>query len=381
MSNSSSNSPRFLIANLCFHQVMAESLYHILDNLGTVHIISNEDTMPYQESIPKEHIARINTKPSFKSNIRDALAKRIGRLQVLLWIFSKRNNFDYLIFTAGVEYIPKGIRLFSYILIMMISRFGSVKVIETVHKISFWNDVFRNGVIRNRIFTHSNISALACVSDRILSLWKNKKLTDIPAIQIPFVVPSSEYIRNIVTTENRIVICVHGTATMKRRRYDLMYDAFHSIPESKRSSLEIVFQGPPVSAEDKSMINKLSDIVAVRWRDHYLSSDEMEVLMSESDILIAPLNTEYGYGSDNESGIGFDCLRYHIGGIVPKAVCSSEFAPVFMTYTSSEELKDIFLSIDKKTTRDYSNRAQKAAAQYTDKAWANKLKPLIFGLQ
>jgi hypothetical protein len=373
------NKSKFLIANLCFHQVMAESLYHILSNIGTVHIISNEDTMPWEKSIPPHNITQIKTSASFKSNLKDAFSKRIGRLKVLWWIYTKKKQFDYVIFTAGTEYIPKGIRLISYVLLKLITSSRTIKVIETLHKISFWESIFKNPSIKNKILRNSinEMVGFASVSDRILQSWKNRGYANISQIQIPFVVPKDGYKRICRSPIDRMVICVHGTTTLKRRRYDIMFDALKLLPDNKRNLFDIIFQGPPVSSDDRAFINRLSGIVSTKWRDHYMSSDEMRVLMEEVDIIIAPLNAKYGYGTDNESGVGFDCYRYQIGGIVPEEICSNEFAPALITYSSVQNLRDVFLSLDKNMTAKLSQSSSIVAAAYTDAQWALKLKPII----
>lgn len=364
-------SSKVIIADMCYHQVMAESMYYIFSENHNVKLVVNETNMSWPNDIAPKNIATIRNTSKKNDNF---IQRRYFRfLFIINLLFIAKKN-DYVIFTSGIEYVPIFIRTLWYILYVFLTQ--KTNVITVAHQTNIWEQGFGN--IFKRILLKKaldNSYRIACLSDFTLENWKRHSFSSTPSFRLPFLIIEEGKIKSkkLETEPEKIVIACQGTVSLKRKNYYDLYNAINLLSKNERKRFQFIFQGPPISTEDKVFLEEFSKIADVDWRDYYMPSVKVEKKLLVAHIFIAPLNLDYGYGTYRESGAGFDAIKYQLPVITNSTFCSKEFASIFVDYNTVEELLEVLKKLDMKTLNRYYDNLAILSKDYTTKYWAAKM--------
>lgn len=367
---------RFLIADMCFHQVMAECMYHVFSNLGETHILAHETTMAWPSNIPANHILlknKIFRKIGF-------IQRRMLRLKFLITLLRISRNYSHIIVTTGIEYAPKGIKLISYVMYYLLCLTNK-RVITVVHNTNFWEDdsgFFRAFLVRR---ITSSVKAFACLSNRVHKRWRSTISPANNSFVLPFLTIDQNHISKQMHSKASDVITLiyQGTVNYKRKDCDLILSTFRHLSDQKRSKYKIIFQGPPIYTEDMLFLSKLSALVECDWREYYLPHEEMRKLLLGGDIFISPLKSSYGYGQIKESGIAFDCIKYQRPGIVRGGLCSDEFSDFLLSYSSATDFFNLLNTLDRKILHNLYNNLIHTSSFFTHSYCASNIREHVLG--
>lgn len=363
-----------LIADMCYHQVMAESIYYPLKSISKCHLLLNEANFIIANDIESEDVTLL----SYRSAKINWFKRRLLRLRFLLNIIVRQNNYSFIIITAGIEYVPKLLRFIWYLLICL-TCVRKRNIIFVVHNVKYW-ERSTHSIIFGKLFQIilKNAYSFACLSEQVLGLWREASLSERPSFLLPFLTVSDTLIgSNPISEKNIIRIAVQGTVCQKRKRYDHLLYVISNMNKKALSRFQFVFQGPPVSKEDRELLKSMELRADIDWRDYYLSNEEMNELMVSCGLFLAPLNVEYGYGKFRESGIGFDCVKYQRAGIAQLCMCSSEFKNILIDYNNENDLLKIFESLNFNKLDEMYRKVTMLSKEYSHSYWAERLKLLL----
>lgn len=367
-----------LIADMCYHQVMAESMYNVFSKRYKTNILSNESLMTWPDSINKNDIFILSRS---KSDL-GALKRRIYRLLFLIKLFLIQKKYAAVIVTTGIEYAPRGLQLVSYFLYYLICRRS--KVITVVHNIDFW-EVNKKGCLKKKVLSEvlKTSRKFICLSDKISKNFAEKYSLSEKTVTAPFLTISKfdldeNHFNHLKSIDKKIVIVYQGTVNYKRKNCEILLSAFSKMSCKDRGKFKLIFQGPPIYEKDREFLCEISKLMDCDWRDYFLPYNKMKELIKSSHILIAPINSSFGYGEIKESGICFDAIRYMRPAIVPEGICSEEFLPFLKTYKTEEELLGLLKNLNKNTVEYLSKKLKEISYKYTNEYCSDSLSLLLF---
>jgi hypothetical protein len=299
-------------------------------------------------------------------------------MKFILWIVFHRKKYDYIFFTAGIEFAPKLLKPLWYLCFLLICRSRKARVIDVAHSLSFWDCSRVKGLKRLLIKQIlSKVFAFVCLSNLVLDKWRELGYSTRPSLLIPFLTVKKDEIKLRSFNSQIITVCVQGTVCHKRRDYRDLLSVVENMEHDQKSRLSFIFQGPPVEKQDLVFLNHFKTTARCEFRESYLDSTKMKDLIARCDILFAPLSPHYGYGKIRESGIGFDCVRYQIGAIVPAGICSKEFDSVLLPYENANQLSNILLTLNKDAINSLNRNAFRLSTDFTDDAVAEKVSKFL----
>lgn len=364
----------FLVADMCYHQVMAESLYYPLSQLGKVRLLLNEANFQVARDINPSDV----TIMSHRSDTMNWFQRRILRMRFALTVALNQKKYTNVVITAGVEYVPSLVRIWWYVIIC-IACLRVRNIIFVVHNVKYWEKKAHSkyyGLVFRKILRYAH--SFACLSEQVLTFWNNASISNVESFVVPFLTVRDPYVGSCRLPNKEVIrIVVQGTVCQRRKRYDHLIFALLNMSDKVRSRFKFIFQGPPVSEDDREMLRRLESQASIEWRDHYMTNNEMELLMQSCDLLLAPLNTEYGYGVFRESGIGFDCVKYQRGAIAQAHMCSPEFTDGIISYNDEKELLHILEELSLEQIEQVYQNVVKISRMFSHSFWATRLSELL----
>lgn len=363
-----------LIADMCYHQVMAESLYYPVEKNNRPYLLLNEANYTLSPEI-NLHNVRVVSK---KKEVRNWLHRRWVRILFLIKIIMLQKKNDLVIITSTLEYVPVLTRTICYLLVCLICQ-RRKNVVFVIHNVKFWKMKIRYSIFSILFkYISKKAFAFACLSEQVIKFWNEENVSERPVYLLPFLTVKDSYIGSIpVSEQEKITIAIQGTVCHKRKKYNHLEYIINQLSQSEKDKIEFVFQGPPVSDEDKCFLQKIQTKCKAEWRTNYLSDEEMMALIRKTDLFFAPLNRSYGYGIFRESGIGFDCVKYQRGAIVQASMCSPEFRSCMIQYTSKDELLNIIKDINHKQIKKVYNEVVQLSKRYSHSFWSKKINQIV----
>jgi hypothetical protein len=150
-------------------------------------------------------------------------------------------------------------------------------------------------------------------------------------------------------------IVLPGNITTLSRDYDMVYHAVKSVLEKSNQKIKLTLAGKQKDHSCESVLKKFAQLdkskLDFTYFREFINQATFENILTDADILVAPLNhqTSYGiheekYGYSTESGNIADAVRYGLPLVIPDFYPVSE-AMEHMTfrYSTASELADHIL--------------------------------------
>lgn len=183
-----------------------------------------------------------------------------------------------------------------------------------------------------------------------------------------FTLPTSIFDKTTLTSDSNdneaIKIVIPGLIQEHRKDYDVVFTAFSSLFKQHKNKIKLIIPGLPVGLYGKRIYEKFKnlrdegyDIVIF---DKYVPDDIFGKLLTESDIILAPIkiktradnDIEEEYGKTVGSGVIFNAIQYAKPIIVPYEFnMLPELKSSTLTYKNPGELENIINTI----LSDYEN--------------------------
>ncbi|MBK8621980.1 MAG: hypothetical protein IPN79_09500 [Saprospiraceae bacterium] len=150
-------------------------------------------------------------------------------------------------------------------------------------------------------------------------------------------------------------IVIPGNITTLSRDYDIVYQALKNVLKKTNQKIKLTLAGKQKDHTCDFLLKKFSQLDQKRldfvFFQEFIPQEKFDTIMSEADLLVAPLqpNTSYGihnekYGYSTESGNIADAVRYGLPLVIPDFYPVSE-ALEHMTFrfSTASELADQLL--------------------------------------
>jgi hypothetical protein len=149
-----------------------------------------------------------------------------------------------------------------------------------------------------------------------------------------------------------------GSVDPKRRDYDTIYSALcHVLVEAPEVEIQLVLLGAATSNVATKIVRRFKALehrfkqFSLRSFDHRIGQDLFEIIMFETDLILAPVKilTRYKivrekYGRNKVSGAELDAIKYWTPTVIPgEYKTSGPFDVVFKRYDNTEELEGVLL--------------------------------------
>lgn len=145
--------------------------------------------------------------------------------------------------------------------------------------------------------------------------------------------------------KEKVIFTIPGVISLNRKDYRTVFEVFAEIEKEKYLlTLLGTLSKEEMYEETKKLIEEYKDKVNMRFFNHYLSDEEMEKGIIESDIIIAP-SVEKEYGKTKITGAFFYVIEYGKIGIFPSFFNFPELKHSILYYSSKEDLKKIVQKI------------------------------------
>lgn len=282
-------------------------------------------------------------------NIENAL-KNIN-LEIKTFVFNqtKRDIFYYIrkliffiklsLYKSDITYIntlepiakfifflrPKGRKIYNFHHIEYLERDKRILRDEIMYKIVRKNNEFSTLTKYQkehlqRIFPNSEISI---VPD---GYYKDKKTS-------------------YLTHKDKVIFSIPGVISVARKDYKTVFEVLSEIEKDKYQLVLLgTFSKKEMYEETRKLIEEYKDKVNMKFFNHYLSDEEMENGILESDIIIAP-SVEGEYGKTKITGAFFYVIEYGKVGIFPRIFNFQQIRHSILYYSTKDELKDLIRKI------------------------------------
>ena len=233
-----------------------------------------------------------------------------------------------------INTISYGKDLLIYSLLLFLLNF---RIIITVHNVNtFFNFTQNKRNIKSMAkkllinYIKTRADKFIVLNEYIKDYAKNFTEKDIEVI--PFKLPINN--KNLINNEklykkNMIKIVIPGTVNDKRKDLINLLEIIEKIL-NKRKDLLFIFLGKLDKKNTKGTIQRKFNFLKedfnnnIIWFENYVSQDQFNTYMIQSNVILAPLNKEiivYGgkelYGISKASGAEFDAYKYGKKLIIP----------------------------------------------------------------
>jgi len=177
-----------------------------------------------------------------------------------------------------------------------------------------------------------------------------------------FTLPTSIF-ENVKTTEGqkddgKLRIVIPGLIQEHRKDYRAVFPAFENLFENHKEKIKLYVPGLPVARFGKKVYNKFKDMKQkgydVAIFDHFVPDDTFDSILTQSDIILAPIriktradgDIEELYGKTVGSGVIFNAIQYAKPIVVPAEFnMLPELESSTLRYSDSMELKDAIIEL------------------------------------
>ena len=157
----------------------------------------------------------------------------------------------------------------------------------------------------------------------------------------------------------QLTFVVTGTISISRRDYDSIFDALLGIPNDIRSKVKLVLLGKPIGKYGAHIISRCdqlnNDGFDIEYSKTFITVDKFKDKLSNSDIIISPMNLVYESGTIVEkftytkgTGTFNDAIKFGKPSIVPKKYnVAPQFDSCFIKYQDISHLTNIITDLIK----------------------------------
>lgn len=130
-----------------------------------------------------------------------------------------------------------------------------------------------------------------------------------------------------------------GGVDLERRDYGEVVAALSELESNLRERIVLSILGSSSSSVSSKLIAELRSLVRVETFGSYISNKVLMRELSKSDVLLAPLRTDLGYGSYKGTGSLGDALIAQCKVLMPSAIpVDQELLPAVIPYRSASDL-------------------------------------------
>ncbi|GAA4753289.1 glycosyltransferase [Flavisolibacter ginsenosidimutans] len=301
--------------------------------------------------------------------------------------FKTESAYDYVFLNTLNDHFPLANAFLDRL------RSGNSKIILTLHNVNYWFTMARRLKVfkRPRNDEHRAMLKIAQKVDAYLVISENQKdylKYDIgvkkKVIVFPYFIFEPQPQKVSVEKTNKLEIVIPGTLEYGRKDYEVAVEVFKILDKRLFKLVLLGHIKDEYGANILVECQKLQDEgLEVVWFSKYIQPDEFERVMTEADVVFAPIrvNTKHRgiaevYGRTKATGAIFDLIRYSKPGVFPRSLhIPSEFQDSVVTYTTVNELKEVFNSmLQKRHLLALQAHAQKVSTKY---AYANVAESLF----
>jgi hypothetical protein len=154
--------------------------------------------------------------------------------------------------------------------------------------------------------------------------------------------PAGKYDSHNFNGLKRLKVGVLGSIDDKKRNYDMLFEAIELIEEDKRPIL--FFLGSRLPVKSDCIIQKFKKVTKVFHAvDKRMSELDFYNFGKQCDVLISPLQYEFGYGANFGTGSVADGIALEKLILFPKSIEIDETLNfMFLRYENSKELSQFF---------------------------------------
>lgn len=143
-----------------------------------------------------------------------------------------------------------------------------------------------------------------------------------------------------------------GGLDAQRRDYGELISALAALEDDTQKRIVISIIGSSSSIFALSLIDKLRSLVKVETFESYISNNTLMRELSKSDVLVAPLRTDMGYGSYKGTGSLGDALIAQCKVLMPSGIQVDEaMCPAVIFYGSASDLTSLLAEFVEKPER------------------------------
>ena len=158
--------------------------------------------------------------------------------------------------------------------------------------------------------------------------------------------------------EGKLKIVIPGLIQEHRKDYGTVFPAFETLFKHHKEKIKLCVPGLPVGKFGRQIYNKFKDMEQkgcdVEIFDHFVPDDTFDDILTQSDIILAPIriktradgDIEEIYGKTVGSGVVFNAIQYAKPIIVPAEFnMLPELESSTLKYSDSIELEDIMTKL------------------------------------
>jgi len=329
-------STKVLVAEAHDHLKLLENIYHLLKNHCDVSFYVNRSVLKEWSSIF----------PS--ANQTTVIVNELHSSTFFLWLLFHARRFDYVNISTGPEgnHFSDSINIVCFYLCCIL--YGK-KIVLTVRRVKPY---IRSGgglfsYVRSRGIKHLNRFTFETRTVRDVF----REYTDRKSCYLGV---SYDRYTDLCGTKmcaarsrlpgGTIRIGLLGMVNPERREYGIITSALGGLSSEERLRMVFVTLGGCCGDRNKRVIEGLAKYVKVDCVDGILSAEQFDERGSGCDILISPLNRDYG--TFNGSGSFGDAIYLRKKIILPSYVDKNgEFKEIAVYYETAEDLQEIFREI------------------------------------
>lgn len=161
--------------------------------------------------------------------------------------------------------------------------------------------------------------------------------------------------------KKKVTFTIPGVISVLRKDYKTVFEVFENIDKTKYLlHLLGTFSKNEMYYETRKLVEEYIPKINLIFYDRYLTDEEMERGIIDSDVIIAP-STSGEYGSTKVTGAFFYVVEYGKPGIFPNTYHFTNIKETIIYYSSKEELEEIVNRIldDKQYLLELQERSQK----------------------
>jgi len=158
--------------------------------------------------------------------------------------------------------------------------------------------------------------------------------------------------------DGKLKITIPGLIQKHRKDYSNVFPAFENIFENYKGKIKLYVPGLPVGGFGKQVYDKFKSMKQKGYDiaifDHFVPDDTFDNILTQSDIILAPIriktradgDIEEFYGKTVGSGVIFNAIQYAKPIVVPAEFnMLPELRSSALTYTNSTELENVITEL------------------------------------